>query len=175
MCDNTYICLCFKGDLLQQPSWPFLLASFLCSSFPLLLHPSYFDFSTASLLTWSPCTLGHSLTPVTNFSLKNCSAKIGLMPSRVEFHPQWVTNAPIALELLSQDSSIASLISVSNRNRGATRSLEWSQIVFLWLMRLPVALKICLQLVGTKRIKPKPLLRKFNDQKEENHKNLPCV
>jgi hypothetical protein len=40
-------------------------------------------------------------------------------------------------------------------------------------MRLPVALKICPQLVGTKRIKPKPLLRKFNDQKEENHKNLP--
>jgi hypothetical protein len=33
-------------------------------------------------------------------------------------------------------------------------------------------LKICPQLVG---IKPKPLLRKFNDQKEENHKNLPCV
>jgi hypothetical protein len=28
------------------------------------------------------------------------------------------------------------------------------------------------QLVG---IKPKLLLRKFNDQKEEDHKNLPCV
>jgi hypothetical protein len=40
-------------------------------------------------------------------------------------------------------------------------------------MRLPVeTLNICPQLIG---IKPKPLLRKFNDQKEENHKNLPCV
>jgi hypothetical protein len=40
-------------------------------------------------------------------------------------------------------------------------------------MRLSVeTLKICPQLVG---IKPKPLLRKFNDQKKENHKNLPCV
>jgi hypothetical protein len=40
-------------------------------------------------------------------------------------------------------------------------------------MRLPVeTLKICPQLVG---IKPKLLLRKFNDQKEEDHKNLPCV
>jgi hypothetical protein len=40
-------------------------------------------------------------------------------------------------------------------------------------MRLPVeTLKICPQLVG---IKPKLLLRKLNDQKEEDHKNLPCV
>jgi len=40
-------------------------------------------------------------------------------------------------------------------------------------MRLPVeTLKICPQVVG---IKPKPHLKKFNDQKEENHKNLPCV